>query len=173
GTIAIAGGSSNWAYSLERPQTHIDVIMAVGPERICGALGAGDLVQRAGRRVKGTSHVAPASCPCVVVFPSTWAAIQQVVFADHPCTQPICGGAAPGSGGLDLRPAVAYGNLIDVPSTDDPARKRVTPGSATTSMLWLKLAARTLKLEPVPLSPMPIGDPALSRAELDAVALWI
>lgn len=96
-----------------------------------------------------------------------------MVFAGHTCTQPVCHGASPGSGGLDLRPKEAYRHLVGAPSTYDPALKRVDPGSVRTSLLWLKIAARTLELDGVPLSPMPIGEPAVSVDELDAVALWI
>jgi hypothetical protein len=74
---------------------------------------------------------------------------------------------------MDLRPESAYRSLVGVPSTYDATRTRVLPGAPDASLLWQKLAARTLKLDGVPLSPMPIGDPPLSRAELDAVAQWI
>jgi hypothetical protein len=117
--------------------------------------------------------VALAACPCAVTFGGTFEAIQQVIFAEHTCTQAVCHGAAPGSGKLDLRPANAYRSLVGVPSTYDAERTRVVPGAPESSLLWQKLAARTLKLEGVPLSPMPLADPPLSAAELEAVARWI
>jgi hypothetical protein len=153
--------------------TRLVVVLQLDGARLCAELGGPDLVQRAGGRVRGTSTVPPASCPCALTFASTWSAIQAVLFAGHTCTQPICHGAAPGSGSLDLRPTAAYANLIRVSSTYDATLTRVVPGSPEMSLLWLKLAARTLRRDGVPLSPMPIGDLPLSPDELDAVARWI
>ena len=173
GMIVIRGRSPNWGYSLARTQTRLAVILSFDTVQVCGELGGAELAQRGTRRLRGQSHVALAACPCAVTFGGTFEAIQQVIFAGHTCTQVICHGAAPGSGGLDLRPANAYRSLIGVPSTYDATRTRVIPGASETSLLWQKLAARTLQLEGVPLSPMPLGDPPLSPAELDAVARWI
>jgi hypothetical protein len=173
GTLAIRGRSPNWGYSLARTQTRLAIILSIGTAQVCAELGSADLAQRGARRLRGTSHVAPATCPCAVTFGGTFEAIQSVIFAGHTCAQVLCHGAAPGSGGLDLRPENAYRSLVGVPSTYDAARTRVLPGAPDASLLWQKLAARTLKLEGVPLSPMPIGDPPLSPAELDAVARWI
>lgn len=172
GTLAIRGRSPNWAYPLTRTQTRLAIILSIDTTHVCAELGSADLVQR-GARLLGTSRTPPASCPCAVTFASTFAAIQSVIFAGHTCTQAICHGAAPGTGGLDLRPENAYRDLVGVPSNYDGGRVRVLPGAPESSLLWQKLAGRTLKLEGVPLSPMPIGDPPLSRAELDAVAQWI
>jgi hypothetical protein len=62
---------------------------------------------------------------------------------------------------------------VDVPSHADPSLSRVAPGDAENSMLWRKLAARTLRLPGVPGNSMPIGDPSLDADELDAVRRWI
>jgi hypothetical protein len=173
GTLVIRGRSPNWGYSLARRQTRLAIILSIDTAHVCAELGGAELAQRGARTLRGTSHVAPASCPCAVTFGATFAAIQSVIFAGHTCAQALCHGAAPGSGGLDLRPENAYRSLVGVPSTYDATRTRVLPGAPAASLLWQKLAARTLKLAGVPLSPMPIGDPPLSRAELDAVAQWI
>ena len=65
------------------------------------------------------------------------------------------------------------------PSTIDPARKRIEPGDPQRSVLFLKLAAKTLP-EQYPAdelgigSPMPNGPvPGLTQDELEAVRLWI
>jgi hypothetical protein len=51
---------------------------------------------------------------------------------------------------------------------------RVFPGDQLQSLLWLKLAAKTYPDEyQVPLSPMPIGQPALTPDELKALGKWI
>jgi hypothetical protein len=172
GVLEIRGGSRHWSYGLTRPQTRVDVTLELDGTWICGGLAGTTLRQRAGH-LSGSSRTAPSSCPCARTFDGTWNAIQQLVFDRHACRLPTCHGSAPGSGGLDLEAGRAYRNLIGVPSTDAPALRRVDPGSPQTSMLWLKLAARTLGLEGVPLSPMPIVDPPLSVEELDAVARWI
>src|SRR4029434_2652315 len=58
----------------------------------------------------------PAQPSCEgATYASTFAAIQDVVFARHGCNHDVCTGS-PASGGLDLRPDVAYGNLLEVPS---------------------------------------------------------
>jgi hypothetical protein len=173
GTLTIRGRSPNWGYSLARMQTRLAIILSIDTAHVCAELGSAELAQRAARTLRGTSHVPPASCPCAVTFGGTFEAIQAVIFAGHTCAQVLCHGAAPGSGSLDLRPENAYRSLVGVPSTFDAARTRVLPGAPDASLLWQKLAARTLKLDGVPLSPMPIGDPPLSPAELEAVAQWI
>ena len=50
---------------------------------------------------------------------------------------------------------------------------RVVPGDHESSMLWRKVAARTIDLPDVPGSEMPLGEPAVGAAELDAIRAWI
>jgi hypothetical protein len=172
GTFEIRGGTRRWSYGLAGPQTRVDVILELDGTWLCGRVD-GRALQQHDQRLSGTTRTAPGSCPCARTIDGTWNAIQQLVFDRHTCRQATCHGSAPGTGGLDLTPSAAYRNLIGVPSTDAPAFHRVEPGSPETSMLWRKLAARTLGLEDVPLSPMPISDPPLDADELDAVARWI
>jgi hypothetical protein len=109
-------------------------------------------------------------------FDSTWAAIEELIFVRHACAFPTCHGSAFGEGGLDLRRGRAYANLVEVPSNGAPGTLRVKPGDPRESLLWLKLAKKTLGGEylTVPGSGMPFGDvPALSRDEVEAVRLWI
>jgi hypothetical protein len=79
------------------------------------------------------------------------------------------------SGGLDLRPDVAYANLVDVDSLTVPDLKRVMAGQKDQSLLWFNLAAKTdpanwsAPLRAMPLDPLP----GLSANELEAVRLWI
>ncbi|HET6334074.1 MAG TPA: hypothetical protein VFG30_12720 [Polyangiales bacterium] len=105
-------------------------------------------------------------------FDSTFAAIQKVVFEGHSCTNDMCHGAAT-MGGLDLRPDVAYKNLIEVKSTLG-THFRVMPGVPGESFLFNKLRAATepdsVKIEG---SSMPSGAPALSADHLEAVRRWI
>jgi cysteine-rich repeat protein len=105
-------------------------------------------------------------------FASSWEAIQVRVFERHGCATALCHGAAPGAGGLDLRPEHAYAQLIDAPATvgDDV---RVVPGGPKRSLLWKKLAAAVDPTISVPGSPMPSSGQALGADELEAVRLWI
>ena len=105
------------------------------------------------------------------VFASTFDLIQQAIFENHSCTNDLCHGSAR-QGGLDLRRGSSYANLVDAQSQAG-SLKRVEPGDEDRSLLFLKLAAATLKRPGVPGSPMPQGLPPLSENELEAIRLWI
>ena len=64
----------------------------------------------AGRAVAATGE------GCTNHFDSTFAALQQVVFENRGCTSTVCHGSLAQQGGLDLRPEVAYGELVGQPS---------------------------------------------------------
>jgi hypothetical protein len=110
-------------------------------------------------------------------FDSTFELIQAAIFERHGCTSALCHGATPGAGGLDLRPEVAYDNLVDVPAQSTPLGNwtRVLAGQSSASLLWINLAAKTLPAQhQAPLRPMPLDpEPALPEDELEAVRLWI
>ena len=141
-----------------------------------GAPAAGASAAMAGAPSAGAGATTPGDEPgqpggCAT-FDSAFAAIQKVVFERHGCTASACHGEAK-SGGMDLRADVAYANLVDAPSVNSK-HARVQPGSATESFLYEKLRAAT---EPGSVeingSPMPVGAPPLTTAELQAVQLWI
>ncbi|MBM4244561.1 MAG: hypothetical protein FJ148_12195 [Deltaproteobacteria bacterium] len=112
------------------------------------------------------------SCEAGESFDSTFEAIQEVVFEKHGCTQQVCHGSA-AAGGLNLSPDVAYANLFEVKALGS-ALNRVAPGDKDRSYLWLKLAASTRPgTVEIGGAPMPLGLPALSENELEAVRLWI
>ncbi len=107
-------------------------------------------------------------------FDGAFEAIQAVVFERRGCTASACHGNA-AAGGLDLRPDVAFANLVAAPSTGS-ALRRVEPGRVKDSYLFQKLAARTdpsLVTTQIAGSPMPIAGEGLTPAELEAVRLWI
>ncbi|MBM4266069.1 MAG: hypothetical protein FJ144_05555 [Deltaproteobacteria bacterium] len=105
-------------------------------------------------------------------YDSTFEAIQDVIFERHGCTQDICHGSA-ASGGLDLRPDVAYDNVYERPSTGSSI-PLVTPGDRERSYLWLKVAAKTQPGQwTIAGSPMPNNLPAISDDDLELLRLWI
>ncbi len=109
---------------------------------------------------------------CQGSFASSFDAIQAVLFDGRGCTAKACHGEGK-VGGLDLRRGAAWSSLVGAPSANS-ALARVKPGAASESFLYLKLQAAT---EPgsvqVAGSPMPVGAPALSPKELEALRLWI
>jgi hypothetical protein len=165
----VVGGSTNWRYAVAGPQSGVALTFTIGSARWCAEFKS--FSKNRARRVKARSRSAPSSCPCER-FESTFAAIQKVVFEKHGCTQAVCHGSAPGQGNLDLSPAVAYDNLVDVISPL-AAHERVKRGLPTGSFLYEKLAAATLGLTGVPGTPMPNGLPPIPENELEAVRLWI
>jgi hypothetical protein len=110
-------------------------------------------------------------------FPSTFAAIQKVIFENRGCTESVCHGApaSTGNGFLDLRPEVAYQNLVSQPSQTVPGWFRVFPGQRDRSLLFINVAAKTLPDEyTAPLRPMPLDPvPAISTDELEALRKWV
>jgi hypothetical protein len=110
-------------------------------------------------------------------FTSTFAAIQKVIFENRGCLNNVCHGADPGTGngGLDLRPDVAYANLVSKPAETVPGWYRVFPGQRDRSLLFLNLAAKTLPDQySAPLRAMPLDPlPAISTDELEALRKWV
>jgi hypothetical protein len=173
GRVTIVGGRRHWNFRIDGPPSRLAVILTLGGKRWCAEV-PGSRLEHAKKRVHGRAKNAPDICPCIDDFESTWAAIQTVVFARHGCTSELCHGASPGQGDLDLRPEVAYASLVGVPSAADPDQLRVVPGDSDASLLWRKLAARTVGGIDIPNSPMPLGDqPALSEDELEGIERWI
>ena len=172
GSIKVQGGKRNWHYQLSQAQQKVTVSLTIGQAHWCAEF-AESFSKNTTKLVRARSKKAPASCPCDG-FASTWEAIQKVVFDRHGCTQAICHGSSPGQGNLDLRPDVAYTNLVGAPSTAS-LLKRVERGSRQDSFLYKKLAAKTLgdPLRGDEGTPMPQTGAALSTDELEAVRLWI
>ncbi len=120
------------------------------------ALLTGLLVLTCGQK---TSPVLPETCET------------QVDFAR--CIQPIfnarcvrCHGTY---GGLSLEEGQAEQNLINVPSTCDPAFLRVAPGFPQQSMLYLKITDDPAKCG----SRMPPSGDPLPQEEIDLIRRWI
>jgi len=108
----------------------------------------------------------------------TFQGIQRVVFDGYGCTNGAChGNQASPAGGLDLRPEVAYQNLIRVQAQADLTEplQLVYPGEQRFSFLFHKLDAATngTALPAGGGTPMPNGTAALTAEHLEAMRLWI
>lgn len=119
-------------------------------------------------------HLAGLSANASTEYISTFALIQDRVFTASGCNAAACHGEA-AQGGLDLRDAVAYANLIDVDSATVDGIARVLPGQKERSLLWVNLAAATLPAAwRAPRRPMPLPPMApLSEDALEVIRLWI
>ena len=166
GALKVVGGGAKWLYEAgDVPATSLTVVLAVGEHQWCAQF-AKPKRRAKGPQVKAATRSAPR------VLPSTWAGIQ-AIFDRNGCLNAACHGAPPFQGDLDLRPDVAYRNLVDAPS-DRGGKKRVQPGSRQDSFLWEKLAAGAAGFELGGRgSPMPVGLPPVTADELEALRLWI
>src|SRR5262245_39389821 len=84
---------------------------------------------------------ADASDAGCATFDSTFEAIQSRIFERRGCTADACHGES-AQGELDLRPDVAYENLLEVPSENSDSL-RINPGKPNDSYLFQKLLAGT------------------------------
>ena len=111
---------------------------------------------------------------CSDEYSSTFAGIQEAIFAKQGCTSGGCHDLA-ASGGLDLSPDVAYANLHRQPAQTVEDFVRVVPGQKDESLLYRNVAARTLdQPELAPLRGMPAGGlPPLNLDHLEALRIWI
>lgn len=126
---------------------------------LCVVLGAGPAV---GEECDGSGAT------------STWEIIENTIFEKYSCSNQICHGTV-ASGGLDLRPGVAYDNMIDRFSETVDDIRIVFPGEKDRSLLWLNLAAKTYPDQfRAPLRAMPADPiPAMSEDDLEIIRMWI
>lgn len=75
------------------------------------------------------------------------------------------------SGGLDLSPGSAYGNVVDVPAAGLPSMDRIEPGSTADSYLWHKVSGTQASVGGSG-STMPVGG-SLTAHERDLLERWI
>jgi hypothetical protein len=179
-TLRAGGRGGRFALDLrDRPDdlvargtTQLGLTVVMRDVRWCAEVAA-DGIRETPKRFVATATEPASSCPCEPLPDDSFAAIERRVFARHTCLTPGCHGSAPGQGGLLLSAGTGYGELVSVASTADAAVPRVAPGDPEGSMLWRKLAARTLGVGTVPGTPMPIGDPVVGVSELEAIRQWI
>jgi len=107
-------------------------------------------------------------------FNSTYEAIQTQIFSSsvYGCTNAVCHDSEAPAGGLDLTPGNSYAALINQPGSVG-GFARVVPTDPGTSLLYLKLAAKTFGAPANVGTPMPQNLPALSEEQLDALYKWI
>jgi hypothetical protein len=165
GTLKVKGGGARWLYEPQAGAAAeaLTATLQIGKHQWCVQFQTPKLKED---KVTAKTNVAP------TVYDSTWAGVQ-AIFERNGCTSPVCHGAAPGQGELNLLPDVAYEQLVNRFS-ERGGKYLVQPGSRQDSFLWEKLAAAT---EGYDLdgrgSPMPSGSTAITAAELEAIRLWI
>ena len=119
----------------------------------------------------GTDDTSQAKC----ASESTFGQVQAQIFEARGCTLSSCHGESP-QGGLDLRPGVAYQNLVNVDSVSGDY-SRVFPTDEELSLLYLKVAAKTdggsLAARGISGGAMPVGDNALDENDLSLLRAWI
>ena len=102
---------------------------------------------------------------------------QDVSFAQQ--IQPIfnangCVGCHGGSGGLFLTQGQSFVNLVNVTAQAGcTTLKRVLPGNADQSVLYIRVSANSADTQCGPDSRMPKGGARLSQASIDLVKNWI
>ena len=99
---------------------------------------------------------------------STFAQVQEQIFEGQGCTASNCHGDSP-QAGLDLRPDVAYENLINVDAVSGDF-KRIFPSDQDLSLLYLKVVAKSggevsLGEQGISGGAMPVRGDALSENE--------
>jgi hypothetical protein len=90
-------------------------------------------------------------------------------FFTPTCARSGCHSTASAQAGLILSAGQSFGNLVNVPSSQNAGFNRVTPGDAETSYLIKKLRGDS----DISGERMPRGGPFLSAEELDRFVDWI
>jgi hypothetical protein len=104
----------------------------------------------------------------------TFSSIQQEIFSSGDSSgRPACTNChnAVGSrfNGLDLSPAVSYGNLVNVASRGKPGAVRVIPSDPENSYIIHKLEGRST----IAGVRMPLGGPFLETGQIQIIKRWI
>ena len=81
-----------------------------------------------------------------------------------------------GNGGLNLEPAQAHGELVNMPASNLNAEAEglvlVLPGEPDESFLWLKMGLK--EFDQAYANPMPpLNHPPLSSEERERIRVWI
>jgi hypothetical protein len=84
------------------------------------------------------------------------------------CAAAGCHGTIAPQQNLVLAPNVAYGNIVNVKSTEDTSLLRIAPGDPANSYLYRKITGTGITG-----GQMPLGGPYLSGAQISLVRDWI
>ena len=101
-----------------------------------------------------------------IVADPSFANVIQEIFNREGCATGNCHGAA-AAASLELTAGLAYGNLVNVPSTQT-GFGRVIPGDATNSYLMAKVEGRQSEGQQ-----MPIGGSPLDNIDITNLKNWI
>jgi hypothetical protein len=98
---------------------------------------------------------------------ATFTRVQNEVFTPN-CTTIACHDPLGQESQMVLTAGRAYANIVNVPSVEMPSLSRVTPGDPAASYLFRKIAGSGITGDR-----MPLGQPALSDANMALVRDWI
>jgi hypothetical protein len=99
---------------------------------------------------------------------ATFTAVQTQIF-DASCAFSGCHGGSSPAQGLDLSSGMAYGNIVNIASSQQPSIDRIEPNDPEGSYLYLKV----IDDPSINGSRMPRGAPALAQELLDLLRDWI
>ena len=99
---------------------------------------------------------------------ATFSAVQQQIFTQS-CAFSGCHGGSSPAEGLDLRQGAAYGEIVNVPSSQMSSLDRIEPSEPDSSYLYLKVTGDS-SISGVR---MPRGGAALSSDLIDLLRDWI
>jgi hypothetical protein len=99
---------------------------------------------------------------------ATFTAVQTRIF-DASCAFSGCHGGASPAQGMNLTAGMAYGNIVNVPSVEQPARDRIEPDDPDSSYLYLKVIGDAS----ISGGRMPLGNPPLAQELQDLLRDWI
>jgi hypothetical protein len=100
--------------------------------------------------------------------PVSFATDVQPIFSGRCATSGCHMGGSP-AGSLSLEAGVAYGNIVNVASSEVPAVSRVLPGDASNSYIYQKITDAPGIL----FSPMPFGSYPMPSDDIDTIESWI
>lgn len=117
---------------------------------------------------RGLSDPDPPTRTVTVDEAATFTEVQDRIFMPS-CALSGCHGNGSASAGMNLDPGNAYGNIVDVPSSERPELDRVEPGDPDASYMYLKVTGDPS----ISGGRMPLGRDPLSQELVDLLRGWI
>ena len=97
------------------------------------------------------------------------AALRNFRSLSKTCAQVGCHAGPNPQQGQNLEGANAYANIVNVPSTEMPSLKRVMPGDAANSYLFMKITGAPGIIG----SQMPLAGGPLTAGDIELIRQWI